>query len=326
MLHRYAAARGGDCCLRRRARRGRRRRPRRRLPLRATDIQVVIKDGGERRLAVAVPAALRSRASAALQSKVADPFTATLRSDLDYAGAFSVTDPAHYPSGFRDPTTPEAADRWLGTGAEVLVDTRGDVAGRPRLRRGARLGPEVAQADPRPPVLGRRLLRRAHRAHARQRPRQVLHRARTASFSRRSSSSSEQRGRRQGDLRDGFRRPQPAPADVAQVDRDLTPTRRGGQDRLHLATSTSFPRSGSMSARRERQEGDPDRRRAERLARRCRPTAARSPSPARRRATPTSTRSPPDGGTAHRLTTTPRPRGLARTGRRRAARSSTPRT
>ena len=37
--------------------------------------------------------------------------------------------PAHYPTGYRDPTTPDAADRWLGTGAEVLVDTRADVTG-----------------------------------------------------------------------------------------------------------------------------------------------------------------------------------------------------
>jgi TolB protein len=94
----------------------------------ADDIQVVIKSGGERRLAVAVPA-LYAPGAAALQTKVADPFTATLRSDLTYAGAFSVTEPEHYPTGFRDPTTPEAADRWLGTGAEVLVDTRADVSG-----------------------------------------------------------------------------------------------------------------------------------------------------------------------------------------------------
>lgn len=97
-------------------------------PAPADDIQIVIKGGGERRLAVAVPS-LYAPGTAALQAKVADPFTATLRSDLDYAGAFAVADPAHYPSGFRDPTTPEAADRWLGTGAEVLVDTRGEVAG-----------------------------------------------------------------------------------------------------------------------------------------------------------------------------------------------------
>ncbi len=98
-------------------------------PAPADDIQIVIKGGGERRLAVAVPA-LFAPGSAALQAKVVEPFTATLRSDLEYAGAFSVTEPAHYPSSApRDPTTPEAADRWLGTGAEVLVDTRGEVAG-----------------------------------------------------------------------------------------------------------------------------------------------------------------------------------------------------
>ena len=99
-------------------------------PAPADDIQVVIKGGGERRLAVAVPS-LYAPGTAALQAKVVEPFTATLRSDLEYAGAFSVTDPAHYPSAteFRDPTTPESADRWLGTGAEVLVDTRGEVAG-----------------------------------------------------------------------------------------------------------------------------------------------------------------------------------------------------
>lgn len=94
------------------------------------DIQIVIKGGAERRLAVAVPP-LNAPGTAALQAKVADPFTATLRSDLEYAGAFAVTDSAHYPSptGFREPTTPDVADRWLGTGAEVLVDTRGDVSG-----------------------------------------------------------------------------------------------------------------------------------------------------------------------------------------------------
>ena len=98
-------------------------------PAPADDIQVVIKGGGDRRLAVAVPA-LYAPGTAALQAKVVEPFTATLRSDLEYAGAFSVTDPAHYPSSaHNDPTTPEAADRWLGTGAEVLVDTRGEVAG-----------------------------------------------------------------------------------------------------------------------------------------------------------------------------------------------------
>jgi TolB protein len=97
-------------------------------PRPAEDIQIVIRGTTGRQLAVAVPA-LDAPGTAALQAKVADPFTATLRSDLDYAGAFAIADPAHYPTGYRDPTTPEAADRWLGTGAEVLIDTRGEVAG-----------------------------------------------------------------------------------------------------------------------------------------------------------------------------------------------------
>ena len=94
----------------------------------ANEIQAVIKSGGEHRLPLAVPI-LDAPGSSALQAKIVDPFTATLRSDLEYAGAFVVADPAHYPAGFRDPTTPESADRWLGTGAEVLVDTRADVSG-----------------------------------------------------------------------------------------------------------------------------------------------------------------------------------------------------
>ena len=97
-------------------------------PLPGEDIQIVIKGGPERRLAIAVPP-LYAPGTAALQAKVVDPFTATLRADLEYAGAFAIADPAHYPTGVQDPSTPEAADRWRGTGAEVLVDTRGEVSG-----------------------------------------------------------------------------------------------------------------------------------------------------------------------------------------------------
>ncbi len=97
-------------------------------PAPAEDIQITIKGGAERRLSVAVPA-LFAPGTAALQAKVAEPFTATLRADLEYAGAFSVAEPSLYPSGYRDPSTPETADRWLGTGAEALIDTRGEVAG-----------------------------------------------------------------------------------------------------------------------------------------------------------------------------------------------------
>ena len=88
----------------------------------------ITKEGG-RRLPLAVPPIVVP-GMVALQSKVIDPFSATLRSDLEYAQVFSVIDPSLYPSaGYRDPTVPQAADRWLGTGAELLVDTRGDVAG-----------------------------------------------------------------------------------------------------------------------------------------------------------------------------------------------------
>ena len=97
-------------------------------PAPAGDIQVTIRGGAERRLAIAVPE-LYAPSAAALQAKVTEPFTATLRSDLEYAGAFAIAEPAIYPQGFRDPSTQEAADRWLGTGAEALVDTRGEVVG-----------------------------------------------------------------------------------------------------------------------------------------------------------------------------------------------------
>jgi TolB protein len=102
--------------------------PRASTPRPAEDIQIVIRGTAGRQLAIAVPA-LYAPGTAALQAKVADPFTATLRSDLEYAGAFAIADPSHYPAGYLDPTTPEAADRWLGTGAEALVDTRAEVAG-----------------------------------------------------------------------------------------------------------------------------------------------------------------------------------------------------
>ena len=98
------------------------------------------------------------------------------------------------PPGFRDPTTPGGRGPLARHGRRGPRRHARRGRGRPRLRRGPRLGPEVPQAHPRAAVLGRRLLRRAHRAHARQRPRQVLHRASRASSSPRSSSSSEQGG------------------------------------------------------------------------------------------------------------------------------------
>jgi TolB protein len=88
-----------------------------------------VRQGTGRRTPVAVPDLL-APGMAAIQAKVTEPFTATLRADLDYAGAFTVTDPRNYPpTGFREPTTKEASDRWVGGGAEVLIDARGEVAG-----------------------------------------------------------------------------------------------------------------------------------------------------------------------------------------------------
>lgn len=93
------------------------------------DVTGIVRQGSGRRTPVAVPDLL-APGMAAVQAKVAEPFTATLRTDLEYAGAFTVTDPRNYPpTGFRDPSTKEAADRWVGGGAEVLIDARGEVAG-----------------------------------------------------------------------------------------------------------------------------------------------------------------------------------------------------
>ena len=86
------------------------------------ELWIAINKPTARKLAVAVPD-LATPGTAALKTSVTDPFTATLRSDLEYSGAFAVSDPAHYPPGFRDPTTPEIADRWRG-GPQYLVDTR----------------------------------------------------------------------------------------------------------------------------------------------------------------------------------------------------------
>jgi TolB protein len=88
-----------------------------------------VRQGAGRQTPVAVPDLL-APGMAAVQARVVEPFTATLRADLEYAGAFTVTDPRNYPpTGFRDPSMKEAADRWMGGGAEVLVDARGEIVG-----------------------------------------------------------------------------------------------------------------------------------------------------------------------------------------------------
>ena len=68
------------------------------LPAPAEDIQITIRGGAERRLSIAVPA-LFAPGTAALQAQVVDPFTATLRSDLEYAGAFAVAAPTGQHAG-----------------------------------------------------------------------------------------------------------------------------------------------------------------------------------------------------------------------------------
>lgn len=89
---------------------------------------IVITGGAGRRMPISIPPLL-APGVAALQSRISDPFTATLRADLDYSSAFVVTDARNDPAGSRDVTTQEGASRWLATGAEIMVDTRGDVAG-----------------------------------------------------------------------------------------------------------------------------------------------------------------------------------------------------
>jgi TolB protein len=90
------------------------------------DLWISINKPTARKAAVAVPELL---VPGTMKTSVSDPFTATLKSDLEYSGVFVVADPAHYPAGFRDPTAQDAADRWRAGGAEYLVDTRGEVSG-----------------------------------------------------------------------------------------------------------------------------------------------------------------------------------------------------
>lgn len=90
------------------------------------DLWISINKPTARKQAIAVP---DLTVPGTLKTSVSDPFTATLRSDLEYSGVFVIADPAHYPTGFRDPTAPDAADRWRAGGGEVLVDTRGEVSG-----------------------------------------------------------------------------------------------------------------------------------------------------------------------------------------------------
>jgi len=97
-------------------------------PAPGQELEITIRKESLRRLAVAVPELLPT-GTAALTSAVVGPFTATLSSDVEYAEIFVLGDPALYPAGMRDPTAPDAGERWLSGGAEILVDTRADVSG-----------------------------------------------------------------------------------------------------------------------------------------------------------------------------------------------------
>jgi TolB protein len=81
-----------------------------------------------KKLPIAIPPTI-APAGPVIESQVRQPFYDTLRADLDYEGAFTIVDPALYPKGYRDATSPESADRWSATGAEVLVDTLLEVTG-----------------------------------------------------------------------------------------------------------------------------------------------------------------------------------------------------
>jgi TolB protein len=89
---------------------------------------IVITGGPGRKMPISVPP-MQAPGVAALQSRISDPFTATLRSDLDYSSAFVVTDAKNDPAGSRDVSLTDVASHWLSTGAEIMVDARGDVAG-----------------------------------------------------------------------------------------------------------------------------------------------------------------------------------------------------
>ena len=86
------------------------------------DLWISINKPSARKVAIAVPDLL-TPGTATLKSTVTDPFTATLRSDLEYSGAFAVADPAHYPAGQRDPRPPRPPMLARG-GAEYLADAR----------------------------------------------------------------------------------------------------------------------------------------------------------------------------------------------------------
>ena len=255
--------------------------------------RVTIRDGAGRRLAVAVPPLLRARRGAALQSKVVDPFTATPALGPRVLGRSSSSPiRRYYPAGSRDPST---------------VGDRRTVARRPARRssstRAARsTGDEVSvearvwDLKSRKLIIGRRYsggveLRRADRPHARERHREVLHRqARDLPLDDRSSCPTHGAEPRRST------RWTSTAATSAQLTTHkslaINPDARAGKV-VYTNYVRLYPADLDHEPGRERQEGGPDGRGAERVSVPLARRHARSPSRARRRETPTSTRSAP---------------------------------
>jgi TolB protein len=97
-------------------------------PSESRELWLELNKAVDKKLALAVPPTI-APAGPVIETQVRQPFHDTLKSDLDYEGAFTIVDPALYPQGYRDATTAESADRWAATGAEVLVDTLLEVTG-----------------------------------------------------------------------------------------------------------------------------------------------------------------------------------------------------
>jgi TolB protein len=92
------------------------------------DLWIALNKAATKKIPIALPPTV-SPSGPVVEMQIRQPFADTLRGDLDYAGAFALVEPSLYPKGYRDATTPDSADRWIATGAEVLVDTLLEVSG-----------------------------------------------------------------------------------------------------------------------------------------------------------------------------------------------------
>jgi TolB protein len=97
-------------------------------PAQSQELWLELNKPAAKKLPIALPETV-ALGGVSIESTIRQPFFDTLAGDLDYEGAFQVVDATLYPKGFRDATSPESADRWAATGAEVLVDTLVEVSG-----------------------------------------------------------------------------------------------------------------------------------------------------------------------------------------------------